>query len=449
MISLGSLGRILPAVLALVAFDLLPAGAQSSLTTPFDHFATSFPLTGTHISVSCASCHIRGRFNGTPTQCIGCHNTMTAPGEPQSHPRTTNRCEGCHLTTTWRDFRFIDHAQALGPCASCHNGKWAIGKPNNHIVTSAPCGNCHLNTVTFGGATVPAGEPAASPVSSAHAITPATVGPAATRGPRPADPISAAAIGAALPNARSPAARKEHSAVTSGCATCHNGAGALAKPKTHIATNAPCEACHKSTVTFAGARMNHTGIFASCITCHNGTAAVGKPATQHIMTNAPCEACHKSSATFAGARVDHTLVTAPCASCHNGTMAEGKSPHHFVTPLPCGSCHRTSSWVPADYRHASPAYVNHGPAVSCLNCHVSNTQVVLWKFPALRQSCAGCHADKYRPMAHAKFQRPVRSFYTVTELKDCSGSCHTFANNTQRTVLARSFAVHRSPGGGW
>jgi len=67
----------------------------------------------------------------------------------------------------------------------------------------------------------------------------------------------------------------------------------------------------------------------------------------------------------------------------------------------------------------------------------------------LRQSCAGCHADKYRPMAHAKFQRPVRSFYTVTELKDCSGSCHTFANNTQRTVLARSFAVHRSPGGGW
>jgi hypothetical protein len=242
--------------------------------------------------------------------------------------------------------------------------------------------------------------------------------------------------------------KPSHAGITNGCAACHNGIAALGKPPNHIVTNAPCENCHKSTVTFAGARMNHTGIVANCASCHNGTTAIGKP-TNHIVTNAPCETCHKSTVTFAGARVDHTRLTAPCVSCHNGTMAEGKPPTHFATTLPCETCHRTATWTPVVYRHTSPAFVNHGTALNCTSCHTSNAQIVPWKFPAYRPDCAGCHADKYRPMSHVKFERPVKVYYTVAELRDCTGACHIYADNTQRTILTRRSGVHRAIGGGW
>ena len=40
----------------------------------FDHFRTGFPLTGGHERVRCESCHIRGLFKGTPSQCKTCHS---------------------------------------------------------------------------------------------------------------------------------------------------------------------------------------------------------------------------------------------------------------------------------------------------------------------------------------------------------------------------------------
>jgi hypothetical protein len=441
MIWLKSSGLMSSAIAAAaVVLAAAPGHAQSALTTSYNHFLTGFPLTGTHASVLCASCHVNGRFNNTPTQCSGCHNTMTAPGEPQSHPRTTNRCESCHLTSTWRDMQFMDHNQATGPCASCHNGKLALGKPDNHIVTAAPCGNCHRNTVSFAGATVPANTPAPNPGAG-----PTTAPPAVAGAPAPPPAVAAAP---AAPAANTARPNMSHAGVINGCAACHNGVAGAGKPPKHVVTNAPCENCHKSTVTFAGARMNHTGIIANCASCHNGGATTGKP-TNHIITNAPCETCHKSTVAFAGARVDHARITATCAGCHNGTMNEGKSPRHFLTALPCETCHRTATWTPVSYRHASPAYVNHGTGLACTSCHASNAPTVSWKFPAFRPNCASCHVDKYRPISHPKFERPVKVYYTIAELRDCTGACHIFADNTQKTILTRRSGAHQAIGAGW
>jgi len=77
---------MLPAVATAVVLIAAQGHAQTALSSSFDHAPTGFPLTGTHLSVACASCHINARFKGTPTRCIGCHNTMTAPGEPQKSP---------------------------------------------------------------------------------------------------------------------------------------------------------------------------------------------------------------------------------------------------------------------------------------------------------------------------------------------------------------------------
>jgi hypothetical protein len=411
-VSLRSLRLILPLTVALTVIAV-QGHAQNAVTSKFDHDVTGFPLTGTHRSVPCASCHINARFKTTPRACFGCHNGMTAPGAASvfSHPKTTNYCEGCHQTTTWRDYRFIDHAQALGPCANCHNNKTAEGKGRNHLITEAPCNTCHSNTVTWNGATVPATTtttPAATGTTSA--TTAAPTGTATTQG-----------------------AAKTTTTV-------------VAQPDTSSSKSTSAQASSRGWST--STKPNHAGFLSGCATCHNGVSATGKR-PNHIATNAPCETCHKSTVTFAGARVDHASLHGTCISCHNGATAEGKPPRHLLTTAPCDACHRTTFWTPVTYHHTSLAYVNHGPGLSCDSCHIGNGATVAWKFPAFRMSCAGCHFDKYRPMAHVKFERPVKIYYTVSELRDCSGSCHTYADNTQRTIVTRNLSVHRALGGGW
>jgi hypothetical protein len=417
--SAGALLALAAAALAAVAMLVAaaPALAQNAATSKFDHDPTGFPLTGTHVSVPCASCHINGRFKTTPKNCFGCHNGMTAPGAASllgAHPITTNYCEGCHQTTTWRDYRFIDHVQALGPCSKCHNNKVAVGKTRQHPVTTAECNICHFNTVTFKGgilATTTPATPAAS-AKSAAAATPAPSGSPST-----------------LPNPR-----------TSSPQT----------PNPQASTSAPASSGPQTSVSMrnGSGKPDHTTFVSGCARCHNGASATGKPA-KHIATAAPCESCHKSTRTFAGARVDHASLSGACATCHNGVTAEGRPRQHLMTAAPCDACHRTTLWTPATFRHISPAFVNHGPAVGCESCHVGNAQTVAWKFPGFKPGCAGCHAQQYRPMAHVKFQRPMKVYYTVSELRDCTGSCHTYADSTMRTIVTRNFSRHRAMGGGW
>lgn len=99
----------------------MPAMAQNAASSGFDHSRTGFPLVGAHRSADCTSCHINGRFKGTPQRCAACHNGAIAIGKPIKHPSTTNRCESCHITTAFRHTRY-DHTQGVGQCAGCHNG---------------------------------------------------------------------------------------------------------------------------------------------------------------------------------------------------------------------------------------------------------------------------------------------------------------------------------------
>src|SRR5215468_6442319 len=96
-ISWRSSGLTALVVAVAMALGAAPAISQNALTTSFDHFSTGFPLTGAHLGVDCASCHVNGRFKGTPSQCAACHNSVSAQGKPLSHPQATNFCEGCHL----------------------------------------------------------------------------------------------------------------------------------------------------------------------------------------------------------------------------------------------------------------------------------------------------------------------------------------------------------------
>lgn len=147
--------------------------------------------------------------------------------------------------------------------------------------------------------------------------------------------------------------------------------------------------------------------------------------------------------------MDHASVTGPCASCHNGSTAQAKPPRHFMTSLPCELCHRTVSWTPVNFRHTSPAYVDHGPGVACASCHTTNAQTIVWKNAAYKPDCGACHAADYRPNAHPKFQRPATVYYSLAELKDCSGACHVYTDSSMRTIQSRRSGQHRAIRGGW
>jgi hypothetical protein len=145
--------------------------------------------------------------------------------------------------------------------------------------------------------------------------------------------------------------------------------------------------------------------------------------------------------------MDHTGITANCMSCHNGTTARSKPATHFVTTLPCETCHRPAGWTLVSFVHPSPTYPNHGTRLTCISCHTSNAQAIPWKFVAYRPDCAGCHAGNFKPSPHTKYERPAKVSYTVSDLRNCTGACHIYADSSLTTITTRRSGRHRPTAG--
>jgi hypothetical protein len=155
-------------------------------TSTFNHSTTTFPLTGAHITVPCASCHTNGNYSGTlPTDCYSCHtaqwqSTTTLGGSVPNHITAgyPTACASCHTTTSWLGAVFdhsltgfpltgahvtvacnLCHTSAAVPpidCYSCHTAQWQstttlAGIPN-HITALFPttCATCHTTTSWLG-----------------------------------------------------------------------------------------------------------------------------------------------------------------------------------------------------------------------------------------------------------------------------------------------------------
>lgn len=115
----------------------------------FNHNNTGFPLTGAHATVPCNSCHIGGKFAGTPTDCYSCHKTdyqgTTDPNHVAANFPTD--CSLCHNTTSWAGAVFNHtwfpiytgaHAGVWTSCNACHIN------PSNYAQFS--CITCHTHS---------------------------------------------------------------------------------------------------------------------------------------------------------------------------------------------------------------------------------------------------------------------------------------------------------------
>jgi hypothetical protein len=102
----------------------------------FDHSLARFPLTGAHTRLECGRCHTGGRFRGTPTECVGCHQSDYDRTSSPSHRAAgfPTGCPACHGTNAWRPATF-DHNRFFPITSGDHAG---IG-----------CTSCHVNAGSF------------------------------------------------------------------------------------------------------------------------------------------------------------------------------------------------------------------------------------------------------------------------------------------------------------
>jgi len=309
-------------------------------------------------------------------------------GFPLTGAHTQIECQTCHTGGIFKG--------TPRQCENCHvqgNRMGASAKPNNHVLTNQPCDQCHNNTVSWIGA------------------------------------------------------RFRHTGITPGsCVTCHNGSMASGKPANHVQTTSPCDTCHRTTA-WVPASFNHASVApGSCITCHNGTTATGKP-SNHIQTTASCDACHRTTAWIPATFSHASVAPGTCNSCH-GVTATGKPSGHFVTSRSCDACHNTTAWTPIRYTHTSPYFSPHNSGVTCTSCHVGKTETITWQYAAYSGYCAGCHAGRFKQDAHKRTETPTTTFYTVSDLKNCAGSCHLYDGTTGAIVKTRN-GKHRSTDGGF
>lgn len=116
----------------------------------FDHDQTDFPLTGRHVRVDCAECHVDGNFNNLLSECFACHeddyNNAEYRGSTHRGAGFPIDCEQCHTTNSWDNAQFDHdgeyfpiftgrHREEWNNCAECH--------PDGNNFDIFSCLDCH------------------------------------------------------------------------------------------------------------------------------------------------------------------------------------------------------------------------------------------------------------------------------------------------------------------
>ena len=106
-------------------------GFSPSTFTIENHSTTKFTLSGSHLAVSCNSCHHKTKewnFTFKSEKCIGCHQNVHG-NEISKNFLGNNACENCHLADSWTKINF-DHSKTSFKLEGKHR--------------SLACRNCHM-----------------------------------------------------------------------------------------------------------------------------------------------------------------------------------------------------------------------------------------------------------------------------------------------------------------
>jgi hypothetical protein len=366
-----------------------------------------------------------------PANCSGCHTTtppFTGSTRPSNHIPSSTTCSNCHTgytaatTTMNHSDSGVGTAGSPTACATCHG--WGAGpyygtaqgqtggqplqppgtsggaaSTAQHLpFGSATCNTCHTSTTVpggFKGTQVPHTNgpfmtyTRGSGKSNTGSSTPKCVTCHAPSGTKwYGTSFSTATMG-----------NHHGSTTTADCVDCHSPTGGFAATATAAAKPRQAKAktttgitvrptatptvpgtAKRPTLTGTGP-YSHLGVTpGSCVSCHSAAGGASAMPSGHLRTNLSCDACHRTTA-WAPATYAHSGVgPGRCASCHGGppNWATPKPAGHFLTMRSCDACHHsTSAWEPVMYDHLSPRYRPQTGMVRCIDCHTTNTEMVV------------------------------------------------------------------------
>ena len=355
----------------------------------FDHAKTSFQLTGAHIAVDCASCHVAGKFAGTATDCYSCHQSDFALSKTVDHQAAqfSHDCTTCHTMIGWKLSTF-DHSktnfQLVGAhrtvdCISCHGG-------NKYVATPSACFSCHQSDFTAAPAHV-------SSQFSHDCLTCHSM-----------DSWTSAAFDH---NRTNFPLKGGHQNVL--CASCHKSGQFQAIPT-------DCFSCHQADYNVTKTPSHQLNLFShDCLRCH--TVNVWKPSTfNHSDTDFPLTGAHQSTdCLFCHKNGQFKNVNTSCYNCHVADFNGVTGPNHINGGFDhnCTTCHSTGAWKPATFDHNKTNFRLTGAHLQtdCARCHANN------RFAGTPMDCYSCHQQDYNTATnpnHSTAKYPVA----------CS-SCHT------------------------
>ncbi|MFZ1685182.1 MAG: hypothetical protein WAU88_13790 [Candidatus Zixiibacteriota bacterium] len=387
-------------------FDHNCALCHSTTTwTPatFDHATSSFPLTGAHASVACASCHTTG-YSNTPSDCYSCHTadfTSNKQGKPDHVANAfSHTCNSCHTTAAWQPATFnhpttpfaITGAHTSLLCASCHTVGYNPGQ------TPSDCYSCHTTDFTS--------NKQGKPDHIANGFDHNCVTCHTTQVWKPSTfqhPTSPFALTGA------------HTSVD--CASCHTVGYNPGQ------TPSDCYSCHTADFTSNTAgKPNHiaNGFDHNCTTCHS--TSVWKPAVfNHATTPFPLTGSHTSVACGACHTVGYLVGQTPntCYACHKSDYDGSTIPVHsqagFATT--CQTCHSTTNWTSSSWQHPSSPFAltgAHANVQDCKDCHK-----VGYGSGQTPTDCYSCHTTDFTSNKAGKPDHVANSFD-----HNCT-SCHS------------------------
>ena len=360
----------------------------------FNHNSgTSFPLTGAHITVSCASCHVNG-YAGIPTTCVSCHltNYNASANPPHLSAKFSTDCKTCHTVTAWSPATFNHSNGTTFPLIGAHTGVSCIScHSKGYVGIATTCTSCHL--ANYNSTTSPAHAAAKFPTTcetchTSTAWTPSTF----NHNTSTTFPLTGAHIGVTCISCHA----NGYSGIATTCVSCHLvNYNASANPP-HLAGkfSTDCKTCHTNSA-WSPATFNHTtGTTFPLIGAHIGVG---------------CISCHSKG---------YVGIATTCVSCHITNYNATTSPSHTLAKFPtsCETCHTSTSWAPSTFNHnTSTTFPLAGAhiGVTCISCHANG-------YAGISTTCVSCHLTNFNassnpPHVSAKFSTDCKSCHTVND----------------------------------
>ncbi len=375
------------------------------------HAQTRFPLTGSHLQISCESCHIDdrgGAFTARNTECFSCHEREYNSAATVDHvgSRFPTSCQDCHNTLGWGGTT-LDSLLAGAPFDhAILSGGFALRGAHTII----QCESCHV---------IPGYELRFATTNQNDCITCHQSDHEGTHGDGfPTDCLSCHT------HDRWPGAAFEHFNVSNGfdlvgahatapCASCHQIPGYAPLFATSDAND--CFSCHQVDYD----RTHGDPFPTDCATCHRDEGWTG-PDFDHFTTSdgfelrglhavAPCESCHAIPGydpLFATNDVND------CVTCH---QSDHEQNHGGAFPTDCTTCHTEDGWPGAVVDHVVVSggfeLVGAHATAPCSGCHVVPGYEPLFATTD-RNDCIACHQADFDSEHGAGFRT------------DCT-TCHT------------------------